>query len=353
MNNNRLIKTGISQGDINGISYELILKTFEDARIFELCIPVLYGSSKTLAYHRKALDLPPVNFSNISTPGDAGINRLNIINSDNREINVELASATQESEQAATKALQQAFQDLKQKNIDVLVTAPANLNEMSIIEDSSLKDHLNLLVYNSFRVAIATDKIPLNEISSLLTTDYLSKKIKMLHSVLVRDFMITIPRIAVLSFNPGVGIKEQRFEKEETETIIPAIQSVAKEGILCFGPYAAESLFDSDDYKNFDAILAIYNDQGQLPFRTLSNGEGVLYRANPKYVMTTPDQSVSYEKAGKNNSNEAAFRNAIYTALDIFRNRKIDAEINANPLKKLYFERGSDNEKLDLTADED
>ena len=350
----KMIKVGISQGDMNGISYELILKTFEDNQIFELFIPILYGSSKALAYHRKILELAPININSISNVNDAGNNRLNIINLGNEEISVDLAQSTPQSEQLSKETIEKALTDLQKTLIDVLVMAPSSVDETSYLKDLTdyKKQMLKILVYDSLRIALATDMVPLAEVSSLLNKDLIVEQIKTLHLSLIKDFMVTMPRIAVLSFNPGSGTKEQQFGKEETETLVPAIQSARDTGILCFGPYASDDFFGSDEYRNFDAILAIYHDQGLVPFRTISAGKGVVYSANLEYVITSPDQNVSYKKAGKNQSSEEAFRNAVYTAIDISQNRKINAEINTNPLKKQYFERGSDNEKLDLTKEE-
>jgi 4-hydroxythreonine-4-phosphate dehydrogenase len=352
--NERMIKVGISHGDINGIAYELILKTFDDARIFESCIPVIYGSSKVLAYHRKALDLPPVNINTINNARDAGINRLNIINCGSEEVVVDLTHPTPESELLAKRALEKAVDDLKAGLIDVLITAPSNLDETAYLTEQAGngKKALNMLINDSFRIALASDKIPLSAVASKMTADLLAEQIKTLQSTLIHDFMITLPRIAVLSLNPGVGIKENQYGKEETEIIIPAIKAASNAGVICFGPYSADDFFGVDDYLKFDAILAMYYDQGLIPFRSIPSEGGVCYTANLSFVRTAPDQSAHYEKAGKNESSESLFRNALYLAIDIFNIRRLDKEIYANPLKKQYFERGSDNEKLDLTKDE-
>jgi 4-hydroxythreonine-4-phosphate dehydrogenase len=349
-----MIKVGVSHGDINGISYELILKTFDEVRIYESCIPVIYGSSKVLAYHRKITDLPPANVNTITNARDAGINRLNIINCGNEEATVELARSTPESEQFAKLAFQKAVEDLKAGLIDVLITAPSNLDETVHLTElaGDGKKPLNMLINDSFRIALASDKIPLSNVASQLTTALLTEQIKILQSTLIHDFMITLPRVAVLSLNPGVGIKEQQYGKEETEIIIPAIKSANDTGILCFGPYSADDFFRTDDYLKFDAILAMYYDQGLIPFRSITSEGGVCFTANLPFIRTAPDQGVCYEKAGKNESSESLFRNALYLAIDVFNTRKLDKEIYANPLKKQYFERGSDNEKLDLTKED-
>jgi len=349
----KMIKVGISHGDINGIAYELILKTFDDVRIFEMCIPVIYGSSKALAYQRKVLNLPQVNFNIINHPGDAGMNRLNIINCGSEEITVEFAHSTPESESLDKEAFRRALSDLQSGHIDALVMAPTNRNETGDLSAAvSGKPPLKMLINDSFRIALASDKIPLSGIASQMTVDSLTAQMKALHSSLFHDFMITNPRIAVLSLNPGVGIKEKTYGKEESEKIVPAVKAVNDAGIICFGPYSADDFFGSSEYLKFDATLAIYYDQGLIPFRSIAFEGGVCYWANLPFVVTASDQGVAYEKAGKNESSEAAFRTALYVAIDIFKTRKLDHEIYANPLKKQYFERGSDNEKLDLTKEE-
>lgn len=352
--NEKIIKVGISHGDINGIAYELILKTFDDIRIFELCIPVIYGSSKALAYQRKVMNLPPVNFNTINHAEDAGMNRLNVINCGDEDATVEFAHSTPEADSLAKEAFRRACNDLQARNIDVLLMAPSNGERNDILHANPIRDKhpLRMLINDTFRIALSSDKIPLSEVASQLTIDRLISQIKTLHSTLTHDFMVTNPRIAVLSLNPGVGIKEKVFGKEEHELIVPAVKAANDSGIICFGPYSSDDFFGTGEYLKFDATLAMYYDQGLLPFRSIVFAGGVCYWANLPYVITASDQGVSYEKAGKNVSSEVSFRNALYSAIDIYRVRKLDEEISSNPLKKQYFERGSDNEKLDLTKDE-
>jgi 4-hydroxythreonine-4-phosphate dehydrogenase len=349
----KMIKVGICQGNTNGIAYELIIKTFEDARIYEFCIPVVYGSSKILAYHRKTLEMPSLNVNNVNKTEDAGSNRLNVFNVTNEDAAVELGKLTNESIKASDKALKKALDELKTGAIDVLVTTPGSTDPVLFLEPETKKENKNLkiLVNDSLRIALATDNIPFSKITSSLTVELLTEKIKILQSTLIRDFMITSPRIAVLSLNPQAGIKENHG-KEEEEIIVPAIKTASEENIFCIGPYSAGDFFRSETYLKFDAVLAIYYDQGMIAFQTLSQGKGVLFTANLPYIITAPNQSISLEKAGKNLSSPDSLRNALYLAIDIHRNRIIDKEINKDPLKKLYFERGSDNEKLDLTKDE-
>lgn len=350
----KLLRVGISQGDTNGISYELILKAFEDSQLYELCIPVIYGSSKVLAYHRKALDLPSYNLNNINQAQESVANRLNIINIISEELVVELGKQTSESIDASEKSLSKAITDLKNGSIDVLLSTPSVVDPVNLIEtiDKESLLRINMLVNETLRIGLATENVSLAEVSSLITEELLVNKIKALQYALIHDFMITSPRIAVLSLNPQAGINDSPG-KEELEVIIPSIKKVTDEGLFCFGPYSADTFFSSNKYLNFDAVLALYHDQGMIAFQTLTNGEGVKYTANLPIICTAPNQTVSYEQAGKNNCSPDSFRSALYLALDLYQNRKTDKIINRNPLRKQYFERGSDNEKLDLTKEDD
>lgn len=352
-----LLKVGITQGDTNGIAYELILKAFEDNRLFEFCIPVIYGSSKVLAYHRKVLNLPSYNLNNINNAQDSGTERLNIINVSKEEIMVDFGKPTPESAKAADVSIKRAIEDLRERGIDILLTTPATVDSSIYEQDQDQQSQqkvqpVNMLVNNSLRIGFATDKISLSEINSVLTKESLVDKIKALNFSLIHEFMITSPRIAVLSLNPGAGIKDTPG-KEELEVIIPALKEASLSGIFCFGPYSADSFFGTNEYLNFDAILAIYYDQGMIAFQSITGGEGIKYTANLPFISAAPNQTPSFEKAGKNLCSPDSLRDALYLAIDIYRNREINKEIYKNPLKKQYFERGSDNEKLDLTKDED
>lgn len=350
---NKITRVGISQGDINGVACELVLKTFEDARMYEICTPVFYGSSKVLAFHRKAMNLPQVNISIINDSKDIGNNRFNIVNNTTEDIAVELSKQTEAAKKMAEQAIDNALNELTNNAIDVLITTPSTVDEGNHFEKSYGKKPLEILVRDSFRIALATGKMPLSEVSSQLNAETLSKQIQTLNEVLIHDFMITNPRIAVLSFNPGVGLKEQTFGKEEQEVIIPAVEQATAKGIVCFGPYSADNFFGTDEYMKFDAILAMYYDQGVVSFRSITGDEGVHYYANLPHIIAAPDLGTGFEKAGKDIVSPDSLRNAIYLAIDIYNNKIVDRQINANPLRKQYFERGSDNEKLDLTKDED
>ncbi len=359
-----MIKVGITHGDINGIGYEVILKTLSDARVLEFCTPVIYGSAKVAAYHKKTLEIPNISLSIVNNAQSAGNNRVNIINCIDEEVKVELSKSTQIAGESAFAALKRAVADLRDGLIDVLVTAPINKNN---IQNDNFKfpghteylqeiagegkNALMILATDNLRVALVTGHIPLAEVAKVLTVDKIVSKLKAFCESLVADFGITGPRIAVLSLNPHAG-EDGLLGNEEQEIIIPALQEAEKQGILCFGPYPSDGFFGSGSFDKFDGILAMYHDQGLTPFKTLAMEAGVNFTAGLPVIRTSPDHGTAYDIAGKNIASEDSFRNALYMAIDIFHNREIYQKITRNPLKKQYFEKGSDNEKLDLTKEE-
>lgn len=360
-----MIKVGITHGDINGIGYEVILKTFQDLRMTELCIPVIYGSSKVAAYHRKALDLPPVNLSIISHAADAGMNRLNIINCVEDEVKVELTQSTSIAGQAAYQALEAAVTDLKNGDIDALVTAPINKHNIQseqfafpghteYLEKScgEGKKALMILMTENLRVALVTGHIPLSEVASQLTPERIVSKLQIFNQALKQDFSIIKPRIAVLALNPHAG-DAGLIGNEEENIIKPAMAEAEKRGVMAFGPFPADGFFGSRMYEHFDGVLAMYHDQGLAPFKALAMDEGVNYTAGLPVIRTSPAHGTAYDIAGKNLASEESFRQAVYAAIDIYRNRKRYKEATAHPLRKQYFDKGADNEKLDLTKDEE
>lgn len=362
----QLIKVGITHGDINGIGYEIILKTFSDSRVAELCTPIIYGSSKIAAYHRKALGLPSVNISNIGHAEEAGTNRVNIINCVHDDTKVELSKSTEIAGTAAVKALETAAADLKRGTIDVLLTAPVNKHN---IQSNNFKfpghteyleerfgganaKALMILVSGDLRVALVTGRIPLSEVASNVTKENIIEKLEIFNRSLIQDFNIVKPRIAVLSLNPHAGDAGLTGNEEET-IVIPAMAEAEKKGVMSFGPYATDSFFGSRMYEKFDGILAMYHDQGLAPFKTLAMENGLSYTAGLSIVRTSPTHGTAYDIAGQNIASEESFRQALYAALDIFRNRKIYKEATHNPLRKQYFDKGNGDEKLDLTKDEE
>ena len=343
--NEKKIKVGISQGDTNGIAYELILKTFDDAHVLETCIPIVYGSSKILAYHRKALDINPVNVSNINRPEDASTNRLNMINVIKDDLLVELGKPTPESAKASSMAIDRAFDDLKSGAIDVLVMAPSQTDPVFEIEAQTAheKKSLKLLSGDDFRLAFATSAVPLDKVPALLTEKSLTEKIIALRTSLIRDFQVCLPRIAVLAINPQI---------EQDDVVSRACRTASDIGVQCFGPYLAADFFASNQQNKFDAVLSMYHDQGMIAFKILVQEEHAFFIGNLPYIVTTPAIHASFDKAGKNECSPVTLRKALFLAIDIYNHQKIHREITGNPLKKQYFERGSDNEKLDLTKEE-
>ncbi|MCQ2369978.1 MAG: 4-hydroxythreonine-4-phosphate dehydrogenase PdxA [Paludibacteraceae bacterium] len=327
------IKIGITQGDINGIGYEVILKTLEDNRILDFCIPIVYGSPKVAAYHRKVLNLN-VNLNLISTASEASDKHANIINCNSDEVKVDLAQSTSGAGEAAFQALEKATADLKNGLIDALVTAP--INKKNIQSDKftfpghteyleqlfgAKGDALMLLVSERLRVAVATGHVPVSKVSQVLTKDLILNKIKALNKSLTLDFAINKPRIAVLGLNPHSG-DQGVIGNEEQEIIKPAIAEALEEGIVCIGPLPSDGFFGSDEYTKYDAALAMYHDQGLIPFKLLSMDSGVNYTAGLSIVRTSPDHGTAYDIAGQNIASENSFRQAIYAAIDIVKNRE-------------------------------
>lgn len=359
-----MIKVGITQGDINGIGYEVILKTFADSRMTEMCIPILYGSTRVATYYRKNLELQPIAINQINNANEAVENKLNIVNCISDEVKVEIGQSTPAAGDAAFKSLEKAVADLKNGTIDVLVTAPINKHNIQregfyfpghteYLEEKFAGENeksLMILAKDDIRIALVTGHIPLKEISDSLTKEKIISAAIRFENSLKYDFGIEKPRIAILSLNPHAG-ENGLLGTEENEIIIPAIKKLEEKGKLCFGPYAADGFFGAGDFTHFDGILAMYHDQGLIPFKTLAMEDGVNFTAGLPIIRTSPAHGTAYNIAGKNQASENSFRQAIYMALDTFSNRKEYDAIHANPLRKLYFDRGGD-EELDLTKEE-
>jgi 4-hydroxythreonine-4-phosphate dehydrogenase len=358
------LKIGITQGDINGTGYEVILKMLSDVRILELCTPVIYGSSNVLAYHRKTVGLEPVNVTTVHSAQEATDNRISIINTTTSALKVDLAQSTAIAGEAALQAIEKAVRDLKEGAIDALLTAPVNrqntqYNQIPFPGHSEYlqqtcgngKKTLTVLSSEKLLIAPVTDNIPLSEVSSRLSMSEIGNKLKAFHQTLIQDFGFIRPRIAVLSLNPRTG-KTGRPDTEEHTVILPAIREAEKQGLLVFGPFAADNFFGSGNYGSYDGVLAMYHDQAMIAFKALVAEEGAVLTAGLPVVRTAPVHGVDYDIAGKNLASEQSFRCALYLAIDVYRCRKNYLTATANPLRKQYFEKGSDNEKPDLTKDE-
>ncbi len=352
-----MIRVAITQGDTNGVGYEVILKTFSDPAMFELCTPIIYGSPKIAAYHRKALNLE-TNFSIINHAEEARDGRLNILTCFDDEVKVELGHPSEEAGQAAYKALDRAMTDYRAGLFDVLVTAPINKatiqspgfhfpGHTEYIETSVGDGNkaLMILMNESLRVALVTTHLPIKDIAKAITKEAIIEKATIFHKTLKRDFRIANPRIAVLSLNPHAG-DNGLLGSEEQEVIKPAIDELEKQGVQAFGPYPADGFFGSNAYDHFDGVLAMYHDQGLAPFKTIALESGVNFTAGLPIVRTSPDHGTAYDIAGQGKADENSFRQAVYTAIDVFRNRQNYDEPLQNPLPKLFHEKRDDSEKV-------
>ena len=336
---------GITHGDINGIGYEVILKTMADSRMLETFIPVIYGSPKVAAFYRKTLDIQGLNLNIVNSIEEINVKRVNIINCVDDEIKVELGTSTEEAGKAAFEALECASEDLKKGALQALVTAPINKKNIQSQAfnfpghteylEKKFGDNtpaLMMLINDVMRVAVVTGHVPVKSVSSELTEKLILEKLIVLNNSLKNDFSIIRPRIAVLGLNPHAG-DEGLLGDEEQRVIIPALKQAETLGIICVGPYSADGLFGSGNFNKFDAVLAMYHDQGLIPFKTVSMDTGVNFTAGLPIIRTSPDHGTAYDIAGKNIASEESFRQALYMAFDIYQNRMRNKEISANPLK--------------------
>ena len=329
----RKIRVAITHGDTNGIGYEVILKAFEDPTMLELCTPIVYGSPKVASYHRKALGLE-TQFSIVDKAEDARDGRLNLLTTFDEEVKVEFGTPTDESDTAARKAVARAKEDLQKGLYDVLVQAPMRSNANPGKEDKSL----TMMVSDLVRIGLVTTHLPLKDVPGAVTVEKIVDKAAIFFASLRRDFRISNPRIALLALNPQLGSEE--------ETIIkPAIEQLEKQGIQAFGPYVADDYFGEKMYYDFDGVLAMYDDQGLVPFKTLAVDGGVKLKAGISAICTTPDHGPAFDIAGKGVADEQSMRQAIYTAIDMYRHRIDYDEPLAHPLPKLYHEKREDGEK--------
>ena len=344
----------------------MILKTFSDPTMLELCTPVIYGSPKVAAYHRKAMEIP-TNFSIVNTAEDAQDGRVNVVNCIEEELKVELSKPkpTPEAGKAALTALEKALADYRAGLFDVLVTAPINKHTIQsdtfhfpghteYIEErvGDGQKALMILLKGDFRVALVTGHVPVRDIPGMLTKELIMEKMEIFHQSLKKDFGIDNPRIAVFSLNPHAG-DHGLLGTEEEEIIIPAMKEMIAKGVQCFGPYPADGFMGSGNYTHFDGILAMYHDQGLAPFKALAMDEGVNFTAGLPIVRTSPAHGTAYDIAGKGVASEDSFRQAVYVAMDVFRNRAWEKEISARPLRKQYYEKRDDSDKLKLDSIEE
>lgn len=343
---------GISTGDINGIGYEIILKALSDNRLYEMMVPVVYGLAKVVSYNKKVLNLTELNFNIVKKAESINPKKANLVNLHDNEVRIDFGKPDTIAGEQALLSLEAATEDLKKGVIDALVTGPINKKTIQsqdfnfpghteyLTEKFSVKESLMLMVSNNLRIGVITGHLPVNEIARNLTSELILHKIQILNKSLLMDFGITSPKIAILGLNPHAG-DDGLLGMEEKNIIEPAIEKAKELGYHAFGPFPADGFFGSSSYTKFDGILAMYHDQGMLPFKTLSFDSGVNFTAGLPVIRTSPAHGTAFEIAGKDQASPDSFRAAIYLACDICKNRKEYEAISANPLKPSKHEAES------------
>ncbi len=348
MGENGKIKLGISVGDLNGIGCEVILKTFEDARMLDFCTPIIFASNKTISAQKNALNIE-INYNGIPEVSKAIDGKINVVNVWNEIPNLQFGEVTEEAGTYAIKSLKAAVEALKNGDIDALVTAPINKNNIQS-EDFKFPGHtdylaqelegesLMFMVTDDLKVGLLTDHLAVKDAPAAINAILIRTKVRTIEKSLQIDFGIRRPKVALLGINPHSG-DNGTIGKEDDEVLKPVIKEMSDAGHLVFGPYAADGFFGSDSYKNFDAILAAYHDQGLIPFKTLSFGKGVNFTAGLSKVRTSPDHGTAYEIAGTGKADHSSFKEAVFTALSIFKNRQEYAELTIDVLQKQRIRR--------------
>ncbi|MDH3648650.1 MAG: 4-hydroxythreonine-4-phosphate dehydrogenase PdxA [Saprospiraceae bacterium] len=339
------IRVGITVGDINGIGLEVIIKTLSHPKITDFCTPVIYGSAKIVSYHKNIVKPPEFVYQSLQDASRLSNDRINIVNCWTDTVSISLGEPTEESGKFAYIALDRAAQDIANGLIDALITAPIHKHAMSkagfpytghtdfLTEKFGDGESLMLMVGDQMRVGVATDHIPISEVSDMISKELLLRKIGMLEQSLKRDFGIEKPLIAVLGLNPHAG-EEGLLGTEEIEIIRPAIIEMKKKGSLISGPHSADGFFGSGEFRKVDGILAMYHDQGLIPFKALNFGQGVNFTAGLNIIRTSPDHGTAHRIAGQNVADPSSFRKALFLALDLHRNRSSFLKYHDNPLKK-------------------
>lgn len=347
------LKVGISIGDINGIGLEIIIKTLADSMIFNYCTPIVYGHTKVASFYRRMTEVGELNFNVIDHPSKAQLGRANMVNCWEEDVKIEPGIPNKEIGKFAFTSLERATADLQAGELDALVTAP--INKDTIQSDSfnfpghteylqdrdGAAESLMFLVSDTLRVGVVTGHIPVAAVSQSITTEKILHKIKLMNASLRKDFWIRKPKIAVLGLNPHAS-DNGLIGNEEQNIIIPAIDEARAADILAFGPYAADGFFANSTYMQFDAVLAMYHDQGLIPFKQIAFESGVNFTAGLNFVRTSPDHGTAFDIAGKNQASEISFREAIFTALRIAKNRIEGEELSENPLAFSKLSRDRD-----------
>lgn len=336
------IKLGISIGDLNGIGSEIVLKTFEDSRMLDFCTPVIFASAKVLSFLKKQYNLS-LNFQGIDHPSKIIDGKINVVNVWKESVTIKFGEEDPVVGEYAFKSLKAATSALKEDLIDVLVTAPINKHTIQS-EEFKFPGHtdylaqelggesLMFMITDDLKIGLLTDHVALKDIANVITPELIEKKIRIIQDTLKQDFRVSKPKIAVLGINPHSG-DHGVIGKEDEEVLKPTLEKIREKGDLVYGPYSADSFFGSKNYKNFDAVIASYHDQGLIPFKTLSFGNGVNFTAGLKKVRTSPDHGTAFEIAGKNTADINSFKEAVFKGIEIFKAREEYKELTENPLR--------------------
>ena len=347
------IKIGISIGDVNGIGLEVIIKTLADTAVLNYCTPIVYGHTKVVSFHRRSVNVHDLNFNVITETAQAQHRKANLINCWEEDVKIDLGVSNETGGKYALLSLERATNDLLSGQIDALVTAPINKDNIQgetfrfpghteyLQERDNAPESLMFLVSDTLRVGVVTGHIPVSQIPQAITTEKILTKIKLMDASLKKDFWIRKPKIAILGLNPHAGDNGLIGNDEQT-TIQPAIDEARASGILALGPYPADGFFANATYHQFDAVLAMYHDQGLIPFKQIAFESGVNFTAGLSFVRTSPDHGTAYDIAGKNQASEVSFREALFTAIHIVKHRRETAELNENPLQFTKLSRDRD-----------
>lgn len=338
------IKIGISHGDLNGVGYEILIKCFSDNRMMENCTPILYGSSKVLSYYKKMVDCPNLAFTNIRNCEQAETSKLNVLNIIQDEVKIEVGQATEIAGQLAAFSLDLAAEDLMQGKFDAIVTNPINKKNVQsetfhfpghteyLTKKFGAADSLMIMACDKIKIGVLTNHLALRDVPSVVTEELLLRKLKIFDQSLRRDFGVRMPKIAVLALNPHAG--DHGVNGDEDETIIqPAIKKAFDNNILAFGPFPSDGFFGMGEFNNYDGVLAIYHDQGLIPFKLMSFASGVNFTAGLPFVRTSPAHGTAYHIAGKNIASPESFRNSVFLAIDITKNRREYDELTSDTLQ--------------------
>ena len=347
---------GITTGDLNGIGPEIIIKTFSDHRILDLCTPVIFASNKLINYYRKIVVDHPFNFTSTKDLTKLNPKQVNVFNCWEEEVPIQPGALTDSGGKYAIRSLMVATQCLKDGQLDALVTAPIHKGNTKLPdfpftghtpflkEKFGAKDVLMILYSNALRVGLVTEHIPISKVPSVITKELLQSKLNILRETLIKDFGIDKPRIAVLGLNPHAG-DEGNIGDEEQKIIKPVIDQLLQHAQLVYGPFGADAFFARHNYQHFDAVLAMYHDQGLVPFKTIAHGEGVNYTAGLPVIRTSPDHGTAFDIAGKNIADPSSFMEAVFQALELLRQRSTYLENTANPIRRGRIEKEKEGEE--------